>query len=502
MFNNFKSFDTGIRIAPGLAVDPAQGRLFEIYSNTTRNVLRVCLSESPLVWADLSLAPGTVNNSTTHWNSSAGDWAENTSVLIGTNVVYAPSAPSGTSLSILGGAASASNYGGSLYLGGGAGTVGLGDTVILSPSLRASDSTTGSGLIVRAGNSSAASTNGGTLLLSAGSGGSGGVSGDVQIQGNRVYLNGTNSVNVGAQLAADPGSPQVGDWYLNTHWNKFRFYSNGAWHFDTINGLVKVDLFDSTTTTLPATTATLIDGVTITAGMIVVFAGLTSGNGYYFANVSGSSITWDVFPVGQDPAGGFTLGDKIYVKLGVAYSLSEFNYDGLSWFKSLSYHSGDIQIAAKTGRAILTGTSVNVDAASATDPSFPNAQDIYYNTSSKLFKFFDGTNWRNVGSQLPTNVPFTDGQTGVTLYQIPVATANILNIEYSIKRGTSYESGTLYVSTDGVNVSTSTTGSNIGDPSIDFGGNASGGNLNVTFDAVANGNAGSINFIIASSWSH
>ena len=504
MHNNFKAFDSGIRIAPGFASDPLQGRLFEIYSNTTRGVLRVCVSESPLVWTDLGVAPGTTDNSSLTWDIGAGAWTENTSVLIDTNKVYAPSASLGISLSVLGGdATTAGNYGGTLYLGGGTGTLGLGDTVILSPSLRAADGITGAGLTLRAGDSSAASTNGGTLLISAGSGGSGGVYGDLQLRGNRVYLNGINSINVGAQLAADPSSPQVGDWYLNTHWNKFRFFSNGAWHFDTTNGLIKVDLFDSTTAVLPTTTATTIDGTTVTAGMVVVFAGLTSGSGYYFANVSGSAITWDVYPVGQNPAGGFTLGDKIFVKLGTAYSLSEFNYDGSSWFESLSYRNGDIQIAAKTGRVILTGTAINLNAASATDPVSANAKDVYYNTATKTFRFYDGTSWNNIGpSTIPTKVHFADGQVGVNLYSTDLTTANILSLEYSIARGPAYESGVLYVSTDGINVSTSTTGSNIGDPAIDFGGNVLSGILYVTFDADANGNDGSINYLVNTSWLH
>lgn len=57
MSNPSKSFEF-IRLYPQLAADPVQGRVGEIYYNTSTNSLRVCISSSPLLWKSLGSGGG------------------------------------------------------------------------------------------------------------------------------------------------------------------------------------------------------------------------------------------------------------------------------------------------------------------------------------------------------------------------------------------------------------------------------------------------------------
>ena len=503
MNNNFKSFDTGIRIAPGLASDPAQGRLFEFYANTVRGVLRQCVSESPLVWQDVTLANGTVDKTTLHWDVATGAWIENTLFTSDGAKVSTPDTATGQDFEVVAGAATGvGQLGGNLYLRGGLGDLGLGTILIDSPEIAGLSGATGSALSIKAGSSTGAGISGGDLTVAAGDPGAGAVRGDLDLVGDTVALLADRAINVGAQHAVDPSAPAIGDLYLNTKWNRMRQYNGAAWAFTDLKGLNTVTLFDATQLTLPATTATLIDGQTVATGNVVVFSALTVSPGYYWASVLAGAITWTRYAIGADPAGGFTLGDKIFVTTGAAQALSEKYWNGSAWVTNVSGNSGNLLLAANGGFTKITGTVLNLDVAQGSDPGSPAERDIYYNSSSKLFKYWDGSAWKTLGIPSPTTVPFINGDTGATLVRIPLATATMLGIEYSLVRGVAHERGVIHVSSDGVTASISVTGSNLGDPQVDLNASIDGTDLVVTFDAIPNGDSGSFKYVLLTSWLH
>lgn len=118
---NFRTFDTGVRISPGLNSDPLSGKIGDIYWNIPNNNLRICLSVSPLIWYDLFIKPGTTDNSTIYWNSSSNSWKENVNLLIENSKIYSPdSLTTSTDLTLqAGNTAGMNENGGILYLKGG-----------------------------------------------------------------------------------------------------------------------------------------------------------------------------------------------------------------------------------------------------------------------------------------------------------------------------------------------------------------------------------------------
>src|SRR6478736_3119316 len=127
--NPFRRFD-GIQLRPRYSADPIQGKLGEIYYNTTFNSLRLCTDESPLTWSDIGIAAGTITDSTLRWSGSS--WVQDSSIRHdGLGKIYSPDASTGEALRVQTGAATlAGNDGGALYLTTGAG-LGAGDRGIL-----------------------------------------------------------------------------------------------------------------------------------------------------------------------------------------------------------------------------------------------------------------------------------------------------------------------------------------------------------------------------------
>ena len=507
-YNNFKSFDTGIRIAPGLASDPPQGRLFEIYANTTRSVLRICVNETPLTWRDLSIGSGSVDKSTLHWDIGTKTWVENVSLLTDGAKIYAPPTigSAGLDFEVDAGDSDTNAAGGNLYLRGGMGLSSRGNIMIDSPEISALTTIAGIGvdLLVKAGDSTAAATIGANITLEAGTG-TGAARGNANVSGNKVNLQADQAINVGAQHDTDPVSAIIGDTYFNTLWNQFRQYSASGWDFVGLKGVGEVMLFDDSHTTLPTNNLDLVDGQTIQNTSVVVFAALSVDPGYYYATVSAPSVFWTKFSAMADPTGSFFWGDRIVVRFGTVHGLSEKIFDGSNWVTDISSNSGNLQLKAASGYAKITGTVLNLDIAQPIDPISANTQDVYYNSNTSLFKYWDGTQWKTMGIPAPTTVPFLDNTTANILYTTLVTSVNMLGIEYSIVRDTERERGVLRVAADPISLlaSCSATGSNLGDPLVDFYASVDGsGNLNIYFDAEANGFSGSIEYVVLSSWLH
>jgi hypothetical protein len=95
--------------------------------------------------------------------------------------------------------------------------------------------------------------------------------------------------------------------------------------------LATATLYDPVDTSLPTSTSTLIDGVTITNGMLVLFSNLSSGNNeIYQAAVSGSSVTWtaqSVFKGSVSPS----AGALVTISSGASFGNQVGEYNGSTW---------------------------------------------------------------------------------------------------------------------------------------------------------------------------
>ena len=89
-------------------------------------------------------------------------------------------------------------------------------------------------------------------------------------------------------------------------------------------------------------------------------------------------------------------------------------------------NSGDLTVQTGTatgtrGKVILDARAININAQGTTDPATPAGGDIYYNTTSKRLKLYDGSTWQvldvvrvpDVYSMVAvsSNVTLTNGKT-------------------------------------------------------------------------------------------
>lgn len=172
---DFKAFEAGIRIAPSTSIgasDPITGKVGEIYWNTTKGMLRICISSAP-VWQDLFIQRGVINDSTLRWDTTNDRWTQNDSLRINQNLIY--TANSATPLA----------------------------------------------LELTAGDNSTALATGAGILINAGAGGAGGVSGSVSLSGDRIRINAIHS--------SDPVTGLIGDLYYNNTNNVFKYYDGSQY---------------------------------------------------------------------------------------------------------------------------------------------------------------------------------------------------------------------------------------------------------------------------------
>lgn len=94
-------------------------------------------------------------------------------------------------------------------------------------------------------------------------------------------------------------------------------------------GLLAIDMIDQILTSLPATTATTIDGVTVLSGHLVLFTQAPIA-GVYSASVSGVNITWTSLPsFNGSPTPG--LGDSITVREGTIQNRTVWTFGSRGW---------------------------------------------------------------------------------------------------------------------------------------------------------------------------
>jgi type VI secretion system secreted protein VgrG len=215
----------------------------------------------------------------------------------------------------------------------------------------------------------------------------------------------------------------------------------------TGTGITQVNLYDPVDATLQTGSVT-IDGVTVTAGMYVLFSALSSGNNeIYVANGTGSTITgWTAqysFSGNQAPV----TGDLIIVTQGTNYANQIGEFNGTTWF--------------------------------------------FNNT----VRYFNGTDYWEQSALITTTLP--DATSLYTVYSVAFAGSQNQIVDYSILRGIYKETGTLDITTDGVNVSVTTSGANLNGPSgVTFSAIISGSNLVLQSTTTATGSSTTMKYSV------
>lgn len=186
----------------------------------------------------------------------------------------------------------------------------------------------------------------------------------------------------------------------------------------------EVDLLDTVDTTLPTTTATQIDGVTVVNGYRVLFTNLSSGNNeVYTAAVSGSAITWTAaMDLGRTSAAA-VKGDSVVVEFGTNYAEAAYNFNGTSFVQFNG--AGQIQAGAglsKSGNSLSVATGAGITFLPAGDVGI----NLYSSSGLKLVDPTSGSASTASNAQLAIKLADSTLSVGASGLQVGVIqTANI-----------------------------------------------------------------------------
>ena len=352
----FRTFDDGIRIARGFAADPATGKVGELYWNTARLLIRQCVNATGPVWEDVTVKPGTTGFGTLYWDAVQGRWRENVLLLIDGRKVYAANSAAAAPLLIQSGDTTNPGIAGSnVVLQPGTGALGQGDVEVHALNMRQSVDL-GTALNIFAG-ADTVNPAGNDLNLSAGQGTA--TLGDANVIGEDVNLNAGDKIRLNGEvvfsqiLVADPLTPETAQLYWHDGFKRFRKFDGVNWHWIDANRynspIVIVDLFDDAILTLPTDTSTLVDGQTVTDGMLVIMQ--NSGSPVvYLATVAGINITWTAQTPGQSPTVNPSIGDSVYVRNGVD------NVDSFYFFQAAGTW---VDPFSSSNAPVLAGININ-----------------------------------------------------------------------------------------------------------------------------------------------
>lgn len=197
-------------------------------------------------------------------------------------------------------------------------------------------------------------------------------------------------------------------------------------------GTVRVDLYDPISTTLPAGVSAIVDGISVTDGMLVLFSNLSvDSNQVYLVSGVGVALVWtpqSVWSTGITPV----LGDEVLVHQGEAFALQSGVFDG---------------------------------------------SDFLFNDKVRYFNGVDYWEVSNLQTEVLT-VNTTDD-----LFVIAVAGSENVIVDFSVIRGIRKEIGTLHITSDGTDVAITTSGANLDDVGVEFSADILAGDLRVRYTA-------------------
>jgi len=213
-------------------------------------------------------------------------------------------------------------------------------------------------------------------------------------------------------------------------------------------GITQVNLYDPVDSTLPIGSVT-IDGVAVSANMLVMFSNLGSGNNeIYQANGAGTSITgWTAqytFNGNQSPS----AGSLVIVTQGNNYSNQIGEFNGTTWM-------------------------------------FNNA-----------VRYFNGTDYWEQSALITSAL--ADNTTNGIIFTVTYLGSENMIVDYSIVRGPNFkETGSLYITTDGVNVSVAEGGAALnGISGVSFSGVISGSNIILQYTTTSTGYAATMKYTV------
>jgi hypothetical protein len=222
----------------------------------------------------------------------------------------------------------------------------------------------------------------------------------------------------------------------------------------TSGGLVKVKYFDPISTSLP-TGSVIEDGDTVVAGDTVLFAALTSGtnNAVYMANGTGSTIA------------GWTLQNA-------------FNGNA-------SPSSADTVI-------IQEGNSFQDQIGKWNDTAWVfNDKVRYFNidTATGVYSYFE--------QDAIAVSTLTDNTANGTVTSFNYPGSEFMIVDFSVNRGSARDTGTIWVTTDGIStVEVATGGAYINNSGVSFSGSISGGVFSLLYTTTSTGSDATMKFMI------
>jgi len=242
-----------------------------------------------------------------------------------------------------------------------------------------------------------------------------------------------------------------------------RLSDNSVWLWNGLNvvgsaqiqgggsGLATVNLYDPVDTSLPTGTV-VVDGVTVNAGQTVLFSALSSGtnNAVYMALGTGTTIT------------GWTI---------------QFVFNG-------AVSPGDAStVIIQDGNA------------------FANQIGVFNGTTwlfNEYVRYFNGTDYWEQSSLLTSTL--NDATTNGTVTSYNYTGSEHAIIDYSIVRGANTDTASLYVTSDGTNVSIASGGSFLGSNGIVFTGQLTGSYpnqvLTILYTTTSTGSSATMKFMI------
>jgi hypothetical protein len=293
-------------------------------------------------------------------------------------------------------------------------------------------------LTLHASNKTDGTGNGGDLLLNSGTS-VGGTKGDVRISANLIRLD--------APLAADPVSGVAGDIYYNTVTNKFKYHNDTTWlPLGSGSGLIKVDLYDPVTTILPIGTV-VVDGVTVNADNLVLF--------------------------------GSALLNKIYKAVGTGPVIS-------GWTAELAFDNILDPTVPSTGDTVMvrSGTGYGMQIGKYTSTAWVFNDKVRY---------FNGLNYFEE-SAINTSAIANNVVVAADIFTVAFLGSENLVVDYSLKRGTAKEIGTLFISTDGTDVSIGISGSSISTTGVVFSAIIDGTDIKLQYTSDNSGSSGEMKY--------
>lgn len=281
-----------------------------------------------------------------------------------------------------------------------------------------------------------------------------------------IYIDSTNLLNVlvgieaaSAALAIDqllpsPGGTQaIGFVVVQNVGGTIQNIQNSAvYQFAAGSGsgsgsTVKATYLDPISTVLPTGSSVIIDGVAGVNGDTVLFTKLISNNNkIYKLSGVGSSIAWTA----QQAFNGQSIptdGDVVKVTSGLAFRDQDAKYDGTNFL-------------------------VN-----------------------DIVRFFDGVSgdfWE-LGSIKTKTI---NNNTSDTVFTIPYLGSENINLEYSIVRGSTKETGQINITTDGTTAQVAKTGAYISVSGVGFSAAISGSDLVFSYSSDNSGSSGVLKFFL------